>query len=486
MSLKEQAIRSTLWSAVQKFGANGIRIVVLYVLARQLAVEEFGLMAPALTVVGLATVLTDGGMVSAIVQRHNLERGHVDAAFWISTVLGVGLWIVIILIAKPISLLYEPELVPILQWLGCSILLASLSIAPTGLLRRQMHFKVLAARQILAAIVGGGVAIGMTFAGMRFWSLVGLQITTKFVEVLIIYVATGYCPRFGISKRHFQDIFYFGSSVLGQNLLRYLGQRLPDLMLPVLLGNAAAGYFFLARRLVETLSQLTIGSLTNVVLPTFSKLQNDRERLIRALYKAIRFMSLAMLPTFVGLALVADDLVYMIYGEKWGPSIPLVWILCLIGVLRSQIVLDGAAIQAIGRPRIPLVITMIATGCDGAAIYIAYLWWMNVNAVAIGIVISALLVIPVRLLAMWKFVGIKLGAYIQQVVPANIGTLVMILCILALRMLLPSTLNLFVTVFVLVIAGVASYFLALWLIMPTVLQEIRELFSGSNSPSLRQ
>ena len=84
MSLKLEAIRGVTWSAVQKWGVRIISFLVIAILARLVLPESFGLVAYATVFTAFAQIFVDQGFSDAIVQFQNLEREHLDTAFWVS------------------------------------------------------------------------------------------------------------------------------------------------------------------------------------------------------------------------------------------------------------------------------------------------------------------------------------------------------------------------------------------------------------------
>ena len=89
MSLRQRAIRGVFWSVVQKWGREGISLIVLVALSRLLAPEAFGLVALALVFTEFVNIFLDQGFSAAIVQHPNLEKEHLDTAFWISVAIGI-------------------------------------------------------------------------------------------------------------------------------------------------------------------------------------------------------------------------------------------------------------------------------------------------------------------------------------------------------------------------------------------------------------
>ncbi len=380
-------------------GGQLTQFVVLTILAWLIAPEAFGLLAPAMVFVGIGQVFVEGGFNKAIIQRKDLEDLHLSTAFWTSVCVGILLTATIAALATPIARLYNmPELAPILRWLGLAIFIGSLGMTQMGILQRQMRFKSLAVRNLCAQLVGGTVAVIFASLGKGVWSLVALQLTARSVEVVIVWTASDFRPSFNFSKKHFHDLFSFGANVLGINLLYMASLRTPDLLIPMLLGKQAAGYYFLAFRLVSVFSQVLVGALSSTALPTFSKLQHEPERLRRAYLMAIRISSAVALPFFAGLAVAAPLFIPVLWGPKWEPAIAVVQILSLLGISQVLTRFTDAAVMALGKPSWPLKIVLVGTVFNIISFLIVYKY--GIYAIAIAMACSSLVAMPLSFWAL--------------------------------------------------------------------------------------
>src|SRR4030067_3651528 len=88
MGCRQKAGKGIFWSVIQKWGRSSITTVTFIVLSRLLGPEAFGLVALATIFTDFVEIFLDQGFSAAIVQRDEVERGHLDTAFWISILTG--------------------------------------------------------------------------------------------------------------------------------------------------------------------------------------------------------------------------------------------------------------------------------------------------------------------------------------------------------------------------------------------------------------
>ena len=112
-----------------------------------------------------------------------------------------------------------------------------------AILQRKLAFDKLAARSLAAAMVGGVVGVSMAFAGFGVWSLVGQNLAIALVGAIVLWRASDWRPGFGLSKRHYRDLFGFGVPVLGTSILRASVRRSDDFLIGYFLGPTSLGYY---------------------------------------------------------------------------------------------------------------------------------------------------------------------------------------------------------------------------------------------------
>jgi len=214
VSLREKATKGIVWSAVQKWGRAAISIATFVALSRLLPPEAFGLVALASVFTTVVEIFLDQGFSAAIVQRADVEREHLDTAFWISILTGILLAAGGIAVAGWVATLFdEPLLAPVLSWLSLSFILNALSTTQLAVLQRKLAFKSLAARSLVATTIGGVVGISMAFAGFGVWSLVAQELVRGLAAAIILWRSSDWRPGFKVSKKHYKDLLPFPSSL---------------------------------------------------------------------------------------------------------------------------------------------------------------------------------------------------------------------------------------------------------------------------------
>lgn len=477
MSLRQKAAKGVVWSVIQKWGLEAISLLSFVALSRLLDPEAFGLVAMASVFTAFVQIFLDQGFGAAIVQRADVEQEHLDTAFWTSVLTGILMAVGALAAADLVAGFFqEPRLAPVLSWLSLSFILGGLSSTQLAILQREFAFKSLAARSLSATAVGGVVGVSMALAGFGVWSLVGQILVSGLAGVIVLWRASDWRPGFNFSRKHFTELFTFGISIIGNKTLIFFNRRSDDFLIGYFLGATMLGYYTIGYRLLLVMIRLVTGITNTVAFPTFSRLQHKPEQMRRAFYNVTQYTSLLAFPVFIGLALLAPELIPALFGEQWAPSIPVMQILALIGILQSLLVFNGTVIKACGKPSWLLGIMLLTSVCSVIGFLLAVRW--GIVAVAASLVIVGYLLAPVSYIAVRRLIQINIRTYLWQFAAPLSASLVMVAVIVGLKYLLErQALNLYLQLSIYLTAGVVTYLLVILLTAPSLARQVLELVS---------
>ncbi len=474
MNLRQKTAKGIAWSTIENLGGQALYFIVFLLLARLLGSEAFGLVSLAGVFIGLMSVFADQGLGGAIIQRQELEPEHLDTAFWSNLAISTLLTLATLAAATPVGIFFkQPQLTPIISWLSLTFLISGFSSVQQSLLHRQLAFKILAVRSLASMTIAGTVGVVMAYYGWGVWSLVAQQLVNRLVRVLTLWWISDWRPGLRFSLKHFQELFSFGINLLGGNILSFFSIRADDFLIGYFLGPVVLGYYSVAYRLLVAMTQILGSTIQRVALPTFSRLQSEPAKLERAFFSATKLVSFITFPAFLGMAVLAPEIVYTLFGEQWMPSAPVMQFLALSGITRSLFTISGLVLVANGKPSWNLKIMLLNTIVNVIGFAIAVQW--GIVAVAASFAIRAYLMLPVQLWAIYKLLQIKLTTYFAQFVAPLIGTLIMAVAVLGTKHFLSGLANSSVLLVVYIAVGAITYLTVIFLIAPQLLRQVIDL-----------
>jgi O-antigen/teichoic acid export membrane protein len=352
MNLKQRAVAGVKWSGISMGAVTALQFVTLAVLARLLSPADFGLMGMIMVVIGFALAFADMGISNAIIHRQDATRDQLSSLYWLNILAGVIVFFVVCASTPFVVGFYREPRLPNLLYLTALIFL----ITPLGqqfqiLLQKELKFDGLAKIEIASSFINSAVAIGSALAGYGVYSLIFGQLAATTVKVALLCGVgwRNWRPSFHFAKRDLKGYVCFGLYQMGERSINYLNSNLDYLLIGSMLGASALGYYTLAYNLIIKPSTTINPVITKVAFPVFSRIQNETEKLRRAYLKVLQLLAIVNFPMMFGLAVVAPVAVPVIFGEQWLPSIILIQILTIVGLLRATGNPVGALLLAKGR-----------------------------------------------------------------------------------------------------------------------------------------
>jgi PST family polysaccharide transporter len=343
------AKRGVAWSFVREAGTEVILTPAGLLLARLLSPSDFGVVASAAFFLTLATRLTNVGFNLAITRIKVLRPEHCSSVFVVS--LGMGATAFAILAGSGTllaSFFRAPQLADIMPIAALCFLITPFGTVPAALMSRQMRFRQNAMIDWIGSIASATTAITMAFMGYGYWALVYNQLASDVVSTIAKIIWSRWVPRFQFSVSAIKELFSFGTGIFAKRLLDYSAGNLDNLVVGRSLGMAALGYydkgFLTVRRILMRLN--TGGPM--VSFRVLSLIYSEPERFRKAYQKVVLANSLIAFPSMLGLAVLAPDLIPIMYGQRWKPTIIPFQILCISGIFKVLTEYSGSAIQALG------------------------------------------------------------------------------------------------------------------------------------------
>ncbi|MCH2160903.1 MAG: lipopolysaccharide biosynthesis protein [Phycisphaerales bacterium] len=333
MSLKTDHLHADLPRRSVRSGAvvmvaQAITILIgigsVSILGRLLTPAEFGVVAIASSFVAFVTMFADNGLPQSIVQREDITERQLNAIFWLNVAGGLVAAMLGALIAWPISLLFErPELFAVIATLAASLVFTGLGAPHAALLRRQLRFRTHSMIGVVANALGVIAAIIAALAGWGYWALVVLTVVMTMARAAGAWMFSGWCPGLPGLAPGIGPMVRMGAYLSGTSLVGTISRTTDRILIGYGLGNAAAGFYSNANRLILVPTTQINTPLTSVAIPVLSRLQDQQER-FRSFYRRGVEAVVFFLSPFVLVAMVtADHLVPLFLGPQWMESIPI-------------------------------------------------------------------------------------------------------------------------------------------------------------------
>lgn len=342
--------RGLIWSLAENLGLQAMQFVISIILARLLLPAQFGLIGMLSLFMAVAQSLLDSGFGSALIQKKDADQLDACSAFYFNLAIGAFLILLLWFSAPLIAHFYaQPILTNLTRLLSLNILINAFRLVPSAILTKQMDFRVIFKISVIAVIVSGTVGVILAFKGFGVWSLATQSVLETLLRTFLVWHASRWKPAWIFSLKSLKTMFAYGSRLLFSGLLDTIFNNVYQLFIGKVYTPIDLGYYVHAQSMETVAVQPTSSALGRVMFPAMVNIQDDKARMKQSYRKIMTIAMFFHFPLMIGLIVVAEPLITLLFTQRWAPSVPYFQLFCLVGLLWPLHVLNLNTLQVTGR-----------------------------------------------------------------------------------------------------------------------------------------
>ena len=403
---RAKAARGTVVNSVYLIGLNGLALIRGFAVAGFVTVAEYGVWG--LLVVAFTSLygLVQIGVNDKYIQQDSEDQ---EAAFQIAFTLqlALSLFFVVLMIAiMPVyALAYGNWDILRPGWALALAMPASAFQAPLWTFYRRLDYMRQRQLQAIDPILNFVVTLSLAAAGFGYWSFVIGMVCGGWAGAIVAVRASPYKLKLRYEPGTAREYASFSGPLMFQGLCVAVIQLAPVMVAQRTFGTATVG----AMAIASNISRYTLRVdqiVTNTLYPVVCAVKDRRDLLQEAFLKSNRLGLLWAGPAGVGIFLFAPDLVNFVIGSRWDDAIPIIQSLGLVAMI-NQIGFNWSAFyRAIGNTK-PIAVGGVVMAISVAAIATPLLYYEGIQGYAIGVGISALILVGVRLFYLNKLFSLR-------------------------------------------------------------------------------
>jgi O-antigen/teichoic acid export membrane protein len=365
MSTVQRIARNTTLLLLSNVASFVIGFFFTMYVARHLGAAGFGVLSFGLAFTAIFGVFTDIGLQALMIRE--IARDKAAAAKYLGNVAVMKLLLVVLtfgVMALAINLLdYPQQTVNVVYLLGLAVVLNAFSLMFYGMFWAYERMEFQALGQVLAgAITLAGafwaISHGYNVAGFAMFYTIASVVTLGYSFVISAWKFT--LPRIevdpGFWKRTFKETWPFGLSALFAAFF----YSMDSVMLSVIKGEEAVGWYSAAYRLISVLSFIPMAYFSSI-FPIMSRLHITSKELLRFTYeRSFKYMLILGVPIGVGTTILANKIIVLIFGLGYVNSIIalqiLVWSMVFVFV-------SGVFTQSFASANKQILVAAVVTFC---------------------------------------------------------------------------------------------------------------------------
>jgi O-antigen/teichoic acid export membrane protein len=429
--LDRALVGGVAWTVGAKWLSQIISWPSVLITANLLSPGDYGLVEMAGFYFIVTNVMAEFGIGMAVLQMRELDMRIAAQLNTVAAASGVLAFLISIALAPLIALFFRaPALQNLVVVTSLSFILTSLEAIPLGLLQRDMDYRKLSLTESVQAVLTAGVSVGCAWAGMGYWSLIAGNLIGRAGNIGLAV----YWRPIGFAWPHFKQVarpLRFGLEIAVQRIVGSIGALSDSMVIARTMGQVPVGAFRLASNLASTPADKIGALIMRVTGPLFSRVQGDRELMLRYYLIFSETLAMSVFPLLFGLAIVAPEAVGLLLGPKWASAAaPLRW-LAIFMTIRTLAYLTVQVLTTLRFTRFGMWMSLLSFVAMPIAFYIASK--RGVGAVAAAwVMMSPLTVLPLKI-KVFRALRCSALQYLQSLAPALVSSAAMLLAIMGLR-----------------------------------------------------
>ena len=466
-SLKEKTAKGLFWGGVSNGVQQVLNLVFGIFLARMLSQSDYGMVGMLAIFSALASVLQEGGFITALIRKKNITNDDYNSVFWISILMS-SLFYAILFFCAPLiaNFYYEPKLIALARYTFLGFFITSFSIAPRAYLLRNMMVQKSAIISFISLVVSGTVGVTMAATGYSYWGIATQgNVYVLFIVILSFYYAKWH-PTLPVKFSPLKEMIGFSSKLIITNIFNIINGNIFSVLLGKMYTPHEVGNYTQANKWNNMGSALVGSMVGGIAQPVFAKVDDDTVRQKRIFRKLLRFTAFVSFPAMFGLALVAKEFIVILLTEKWLESALMMQMLCIAGAFAPISGLFSNLIITRGHSNTYMWCTIAFCFTQLIAVLLSAPFGINC-------MIWAYVIISICWILVWHYfacseIDIKLRDIIADISPYLILTVTLVF---AATLLTQNISNLYLRFAIKVIFVAISYCMILWRLGSTIFKE---------------
>jgi lipopolysaccharide exporter len=329
------------------------------ILARVLAPDDFGIVGIALSLIASLEAFTVFGANLAIVRERDVSRELYDTAWTIELARGVLIAALLAASGPSIAAFFsDPRIEPIMYAIAFGALVQGLENVGTidfvKDLRFDRDFRFFLTTKAVAFVVTVTAALLLR----NYWALVIGYLSHRLARMVLSYVMHPFRPR--ISLAALRQLFSFSSWIWASSIITFANSQGQTLIAGKIVGPQELGLFRVGSEVGALPVTEIQGPVQRVLFPGLSRVGSEPSRFAQLFADAFQTMLLIQAALSIGLALVAEPFVRILYGEHWLGMTSFVALAAAAALFQLPTFITEPLLIALGRLRLYSTIVLLS------------------------------------------------------------------------------------------------------------------------------
>lgn len=340
-----------VWSVTERVTSQILSTIVSVILARLLYPEAYATVALVTVFINLATVVMSSSFSSALIYDKEQSIEHYSTAFY-SILLVTGTLYLMLYITAPFLAIYYND-----DSLANIIRVMSLVLVPQGIysilfayVSKNMLFKKTYKPTFLGAVSGASAALLLALKGHGVWALVFLPLIESSVSSFVLWRVLNFKIAVNFDVQYVKFMIRYCVKFVMVDFLNAIYSSLNSLIIAQRFSKADLSYYIpkhiiYPQMLLGSVNVAYFKSVVSIFFTIKRRYRTDQTKL----RMGIQLSNYVLMPMMIGLMVISEEVVTLLFTNKWIGMVPYLQIMCAVWMLQPIQICTIQAYKAIGQ-----------------------------------------------------------------------------------------------------------------------------------------
>lgn len=344
-----------VWMVALKLCVRLLSMISLFIMARLLVAEDYGIVALAMSFYAILDVITTFNFDIPLIQNQNASKDDYNTAWTLNILMGLIIAVGLLVGAYPMSIIFkEPQLIHIFQCLAVMAIIQGFTNIGVVDFRKELKLKKEFNFEFTKKIVSFLVTVIAGVLLKSYWALILGMISNMLAGLILSFLMSNYRPS--LSLKSWGNLFSFSKWMLFSNILGFANHRLMQLIVGSQLNTKTLGNYSMMKEVADITTIELVLPIQKALFPGYSKLIDDKNKFFPVFINSISMIAFFGMPIAITIALLNEHFIVTLLGEKWLNESWMLQIFCISGAFS---LVSGAIFSVYYASAKPQIVTII-------------------------------------------------------------------------------------------------------------------------------
>lgn len=314
----KKSIEGGKWIFLNTFLQKLISAVSFFVLARLLLPHDFGIIAILFIIPGLMDLFLSPDFSTAIIQNREDPYRYLNQIWTFNLCKSAVAALLIFLGAPFIAKFFDAqEAINAIRLSSLIIIIPALANPAQIFFFKNIDFKKIFIRDILAAVAYSSVAITLAFFLKSFWALFAGNVAQLAIASATTYSLHSFRPQISSRLNNLSGLWSGLKWFYGQGLINRIVPSLENGLVAKMTTANQLGLFNRAKNLAVIPVSPFYNIIQRVTFPAYAKLQDSYEKIKDGFLKSLHIIFFVSIPTAILFFEASHNIILVLLGPNW-------------------------------------------------------------------------------------------------------------------------------------------------------------------------